>query len=220
MPQSHASRQARRASALSLAAVARACGKRFRRCLPRLTVLLLALMLACNLVAVAFADSFEDRRVRTGARIFRSLLAADMDLAAKSKARAGLQIWVIGKGDALQLDVHELIASQTDAKRALIQNLPVKITGYQSIEQISALSAPVAVFFVSAPKEAEFKQWLDWSAKTRTVLFSPFDGHVERGMTAGISIQAKVQPLLNQRQAKALELKLKPFFLRVAKVLP
>ena len=35
-----------------------------------------------------------------------------------------------------------------------------------------------------------------------------------------ISIQAKVQPLLNQRQAKALELKLKPFFLRVAKVLP
>lgn len=190
-----------------------------KRWLPRLAVLLFTLLIACNWVAVAFADSFENRRIRTGARIFRSLLAADIDLAAKAKARAGLRIWVIGNGDALQLDVHELIASQTDAQRSAIQTLPVKITGYQQFDQISALAAPVAVFFASAPNEAEFKKWLDWSAKTRTILFSPFDGHVERGMTAGISIQAKVQPLLNQSQAQALDLKLKPFFLRVTKVL-
>ena len=214
MPHSPLHRQVRRASARKREAV-----RAFERWLPRLAMLLFALLLACNLVAVAFADSFEDRRVRTGARIFRSLLAADIDLAAKAKARAGLRIWVIGKGDALQLDVHELIASQTDAQRSAIQTLPVQITGYQQFDQISALAAPVAVFFVSSPNEAEFKKWLDWSAKTRTILFSSFDGHVERGMTAGISIQAKVQPLLNQSRAQAIDLKLKPFFLRVTKVL-
>ena len=218
MPHSLLHRQVRRASARKRVAVR--APKRWlpRWAVPRLAMLLFALLLACNLVAVAFADSFEDRRVRTGARIFRSLLAADIDLTAKAKARAGLRIWVIGKGDALQLDVHELIASQTDAQRSAIQTLPVKITGYQQFDQISSLPAPVAVFFASAPNEAEFKKWLDWSAKTRTILFSPFDGHVERGMTAGISIQAKVQPLLNQGRAQAIDLKLKPFFLRVTKV--
>lgn len=213
MPQSPATRQASHASATTPACVQ-------ARRLRQLTVFFLGVLLACNLVAVAFADSFEDRRIRTGARIFRSLLAADTDLAAKSKTRAGVTVWVIGKGDALQMDVHELIASQTDPKRALIQNLPVKITAYAQFDQIPAASAPVAVFFVTPPKEAEFKQWLAWSAKHRTVLFSPFEGHVERGMTAGISIQAKVQPLLNQSKMQAVELKLKPFFLRVAKVLP
>jgi hypothetical protein len=215
MPHSLLLRQVRRANARKQVAV-----RAPKRWLPRLAMLLFSLFLACNLVAVAFADSFEDRRVRTGARIFRSLLAADIDLAAKAKARAGLRIWVVGKGDTLQLDVHELIASQTDAQRSAIQTLPVKITGYQQFDQVSALAAPVAVFFASAPKEAEFKKWLDWSAKNRTILFSPFEGHVERGMTAGISIQAKVQPLLNQSRAQALDLKLKPFFLRVSKVLP
>lgn len=215
MPHSLLHRQVRRARACRLWSV-----RAPKPWLPRLAVLLIVLLLACNLVAVAFADSFEDRRIRTGARIFRSLLAADIDLGAKAKARAGLRVWVIGKGDALQLDVHELIASQTDAQRSAIQTLPVKITGYQQFDQISTLPAPVAVFFASAPKEAEFKKWLDWSAKNRTILFSPFEGHVERGMTAGISIQAKVQPLLNQGRAQAIDLKLKPFFLRVTKVLP
>lgn len=213
MPQSPASRQASHASVQTVAA---ARARRWRQ----LVVLLLGLVLACNLVAVAFADSFEDRRIRTGARIFRSLLAADTDLATKSRKPGRVVVWVIGKGDALQQDVHELIASQTDAKRALIQNLPVKITAFQQFEQISALPPPVAVFFVTPPKELEFKQWLDWSIKHHVILFSPFEGHVERGMSAGISIQAKVQPLLNQAQMQAIELKLKPFFLRVAKVVP
>ena len=210
MPELLALRQVRPASVTTPA----------RRARKRVALLLFSLVLACNLVAVAFADSFEDRRVRTGARIFRSLLAADTDLQSKAKARAGLHIWVIGKGDVLQQDVHELIASKVDPKRATIQTLPVTISSHQSFDELGSLPAPVAVFFVSAPKEAEFKKWLDWSAKTRTILFSPFEGHVERGMTAGISIQAKVQPLLNQSKAQALQLKLKPFFLRVTKVLP
>lgn len=211
MPQLPAIRQASWASVSALAAV-RLCGLR------ALAGVLLGLLLSCILVAAAFADSFEDRRVRTGARIFRSLLAADMDLG--SKSGAGVTIWVIGNGDVLQQDVHELIASQSDPTRARIQNLPVNITAYQRFEQVGPLPTPVAVFFVTPPKEAEFKQWLAWSTKHHTVLFSPFEGHVERGMTAGISIQAKVQPLLNQRQMQAVKLRLKPFFLRVAKVWP
>ncbi len=50
------------------------------------------------------------------------------------------------------------------------------------------------------------------------ILYSPFEGDVERGVTAGLSIEAKVLPFVNQRTLEASGVELKPFFLKVAKV--
>jgi hypothetical protein len=52
------------------------------------------------------------------------------------------------------------------------------------------------------------------------VLYSPFEGHVERGVPAGIAVEAKVQPYLNLSALQAAGIELKPFFLKVAKVRP
>jgi hypothetical protein len=50
------------------------------------------------------------------------------------------------------------------------------------------------------------------------VVFSPFEGDVERGVQSGIAIEARVRPYLNTNALRAAQVRLKSFFMKVAKV--
>jgi len=59
-----------------------------------------------------------------------------------------------------------------------------------------------------------------WSTAAKVVLYSPFDGDVERGAAAGLCIEAKVQPFLNMPALQAAGVEIKPFYVKVARVYP
>jgi hypothetical protein len=52
------------------------------------------------------------------------------------------------------------------------------------------------------------------------ILYSPFEGDVERGATAGVSIQSKVQPFVNAGTLKSSGIALRRFYLDHARVVP
>ena len=54
-------------------------------------------------------------------------------------------------------------------------------------------------------------------SKNHIIVFSPFEGDVERGVQCGIAVQARVRPFLNMKSLKSAGVSLKPFFLKVAK---
>ena len=204
------------------------------------------LVILCALWALfagqALADSFEDRRVRAGARLMRPLLAADSQLEQKIAANGGLTIWLIGAAPKLNAELAELIAPSQDPERAKIRGALISIQSYASLAEALVASTaradatnagfaarvsttskgklPVAVFFAAPLSPTAFLDWLSWGKTQHVLLFSPFEGHVERGMTAGLSVQAKVQPYLNSQSMRDIGLQLKPFFLRVSKVYP
>lgn len=166
--------------------------------------------------ASARADSQDDRRVRTGARVFRTLLLADVALARKASADGTLDI-AIYSGDASGADeVAPLIRPDVVAGAPKGNGPAIRIRRVDALGDDTL--PPVGLFLASPLAGGELDRLIDWSIRHRVILYSPFEGDVERGVTAGLSIGAKVLPFVNQRTLEASGVELKPFFLKVAKV--
>lgn len=185
--------------------------------LPRAFRQLFCLLLAFGLFASsAFADSEQERRVRTGARLFRSLLAADVAIEKRAATDGSLQVVILGSEQRLSRQMGELIAPNAQAQ---IRNHTLRIRLLSNFTEVTG-APPVAVFLSSVPPEADFDALVRWAIARKVILYSPFEGHVERGALAGISIEAKVLPYINVQTLKASGIELKPFFLKVAKRFP
>ncbi len=77
---------------------------------------------------------------------------------------------------------------------------------------------PAAVFLATRLSSAEIDALVRWSIANHVIVYSPFEGDVERGIPAGLAVEAKVQPFLNLTTLEAAGIELKPFFVQVAKV--
>jgi len=185
---------------------------------------LIALVAAVAAVSVsastARADDAGDRRVRAGARLFRSLLTAQVALESRAAADGALHVILYGSDAHLSSEISTLIASGGDAGKPGIKDLPVRIDNITSLSALAQAQQPAGVFIVSAQSETELAELVRWSTVSKVVLYSPFDGDVERGAAAGICIEAKVQPFLNLPALQAAGVELKPFYVKVARVFP
>lgn len=185
----------------------------------RVGVVALAMLLVCALglglaSATARADSQDERRVRTGARLFRSLLAADV--AVERKARRGvLDVAVYAPAEDQADLVVPVIAPDGEAGKVRGLNLELR-----RIDAPDEANPPMSVFLAAPLPAPELAALIDWSRRHKVLLYSPFEGDVERGVMAGLSIEAKVLPFVNSRALAAGGVELKPFFLKVAKVHP
>lgn len=186
--------------------------------------LALALLSLVTLAALgsnsALADDADDRRVRAGARLFRSLLAAETALEAQAGADGALHVVVFGGESAAAGDVSQLIAANGESGKTGIRDLPVKIERIATVTALDGAPKPAGIFLAGAPSDADLVKLIAWSNAAHIVLYSPFEGHVERGVAAGIAVEAKVQPYLNLPALQAAGVEIKPFYLKVAKVYP
>ncbi len=168
----------------------------------------------------ALADDADDRRVRAGARLFRSLLAAETALEAQAGADGVLHVVVFGGENTVAGDVSQLIAASGESGKAGIRDLPVKIERIANVAALDGAPKPAGIFLAAAPTDADLTKLIAWSNAAHIVLYSPFEGHVERGVAAGIAVEAKVQPYLNLPALAAAGVEIKPFYLKVAKMYP
>ena len=169
----------------------------------------LALLLLVAPNTVGSADESEGRRVRMGARVLRSLLAADTRIEERAGPSGALEILVIGNDRPLMADV-----ARTLTGGAAIGDRPVTVT---LAEQPDDAVVP-GVVFVAAPVDAQrLGQLVRWCRQRDVILYSPFEGDVEQGATAGLSIAARVQPYLNLGAMASAGMAPKPFFLRVSR---
>ena len=170
--------------------------------------------------STARADDADDRRVRAGARLFRSLLTAQVALESKAAADGALHVVLYGADAHLAGEIAALIAANGEGGKAGIKDLPVKIDNVTELAALAQTAQPAGVFLVSAQSEKDLAELVRWSTTAKVVLYSPFDGDVERGAAAGICIEAKVQPFLNLPALQAAGVEIKPFYVKVARVYP
>lgn len=174
---------------------------------------LLVLVLGLGLAAAsARADSQDERRVRTGARVFRTLLLADVALAAKAGVDGKLDIAIYASPGARIDDITALIVPEG----AGAPGPAIQLRRLDALDE--STPPPVGLFLATPLTETQLVRAVDWSIRNQVILYSPFEGDVERGATAGLSIEAKVLPFVNQRTLSASGVELKPFFLKVARV--
>lgn len=182
------------------------------RCAPFLVATTLTLA-----VPNAVADNTDDRRVRAGARLLRSLLAADTGLD-KRLVDGKVLVWVYAADRRGAAEAAEQIVPSGDAAAAKLRDLALTATASTDLPGDAAV--PTAIFLASRPNNAQLEALVRWSIEHHAIVYSPFEGDVERGIPAGLSVEAKVQPYLNLKTLQAAGIELKPFFLQVAKVTP
>ncbi|MFT5546614.1 MAG: hypothetical protein ACI8YD_002314, partial [Rheinheimera aquimaris] len=99
-----------------------------------------------------------------------------------------------------------------------VRDIPIKLD-LLPLQTINSLDKTPMAIFVSQPlSDAQAAALVAYSIKQHIIVFSPFEGDVERGILAGLSVEATVKPLLNRHTLEASELQIKSFYLKVAKL--
>jgi len=181
-----------------------------------LGLLLLTLGLALGNVR---ADSYDERRVRSAARLMRALLAADEGLVSRHPDGADVQVLILARNERKASPLGDLIAPTQNAEPSQVSGLKLSVATRPSLPEADT-PAPDAIFLAEPLDTRDFTTLLFWCIDHRVILYSPFEGDVERGATAGLSIQAKVQPFVNRETLTASGIQLRAFFLDHSRVWP
>jgi hypothetical protein len=162
----------------------------------------------------AFADEATERRMQAGARLFRALLAADVDL--PKKTTGGNQLLIIFYADGNARQAGELAASFAAAD---LRGLAVvaEATNDASLARY-VTRVPAGIFIASATPRPVLQSLIRYGIEHHVIVYSPFEGDVELGVLGGLAIEAQVRPFVNRATLEASRITLKSFFLQVAKV--
>lgn len=161
------------------------------------------------------ADPVSDRRAQSGLRLFKALIAANEELEAGANDGKLTVVFLYRDDLARARALGEGFAS------APVRGLPVAAAYFKDSDlEALAASRPAAVFLADAPEDKTLERLVAFSIQNKVILYSPFEGHVEKGVLGGLSVEAQVRPYVNLKTLAAANLKLKPFFMKVAKVFP
>jgi len=166
------------------------------------------------------SDAVQDRRSSAGARLFWALLAADLDLAKKTSADGTLLVVVFYTTDRSEADKLGATLGGGRDERS-VKGHPVRIEATDDPAFAAYTKAPPAgIFLAQEPASSDLRAIVRYGIDHRVIVYSPFEGHVEQGVLAGLSVGARVQPYVNRSTLRASHVRLKQFFLKVTKVYP
>jgi hypothetical protein len=177
-------------------------------------------MLLAATAALA-ADGPQDHRNRIGLGLFRTLLAADRELAEKRLDSGELLILFVHRDDPE--GARELMAAFARSDEA---GEPEPVRGMPLLLEATA-DPELAGYDHRRPAGVFLAQELDGAARAAVVRFgianrvatySPFEGDVESGVLGGLSVEAQVRPYVNARTLRESGMSLKEFFLAHSKV--
>lgn len=183
----------------------------------RKSVLTVVLVVAIVYAAQpSVSDDFTERRITAGARIFRALLAADVDIIQKTSGNGELRLGLLYIDHTDNAEMAAAALGHRGDSRIRKMKIRIEIVSFDKC--IANDKGPLAGVFVTQRLNAENLRTLTaFASERRMVVFSPFEGDVERGVQSGIAIEARVRPYLNTKALRTAQVRLKSFFMKVAK---
>lgn len=172
-------------------------------------------LVICMLGAIPFTCLAENQhsagRKIIAVNLLPSLLSADIELEKKLSTDNRLEIRVIYVEDAQA--GFQLSSSLGMIKQ--INGFAVRLTTEPLAQSLDTEREAPAVYFI-AERLPNITPLLRVAKSRGRMLYSPYSGDVERGITAGISLTDRILPYVNRQSLKDARVKLKPFFLKVA----
>jgi hypothetical protein len=182
-------------------------------------LLAFAMALAVALGAPLIADDLADVRAQAGARLFRAFLSADVDLDRKKVEKDQILVVFLYTDDRRRAaDLAGSFAG--NSKEAVtIHGAPVlvELSADQSLASYGS-RVPAGIFLAQAPSLNTLKTIIRYGIDHHVIVYSPFEGHVERGVLGGLAVEAQVRPYVNRSTLDASSITLKPLFFKVTKV--
>lgn len=151
-------------------------------------------LLLC-LVVGAFAGETNQRRVEISLSIFPRIVAVDNDFRSKLGPERTARLLFVYDGDP---------ANAKKLSEALLEKTG-NIGGMHLVSDVADIKQPlptgdelpVAIFLAETLDPAKLKIVMDFAREHHRLVFSPFPGDVERGVTVGISVTSRVKPYFN-----------------------
>ena len=159
-----------------------------------------------------FGGEREDVRIRAGLDLFPSLLAADMEIENKKSRDGTLLLVLIYTTDREKAEELAGYLKRVDRIREL--PIRVEISDDPSLEGFKDRSP--AGIFLTQPVGYALDEILKFARYKKIIVFSPFEGDVERGVPGGIHISDRLLPYLNVTALRSSDVQIKSFFLRVS----
>ena len=160
-----------------------------------------------------FADEWTLQRIWAGLELFPTVLSADSNL--KDKTVGGKLRLVLIYGDE-ESRARQMARSLKEKKS--IRGVPVSVAT-ENID--SFLSHPgkadTSAIFLTEKIDDRIFPLVEYGIQNNLIVFSPFDGDVEDGATAGIFIRDRILPYVNVETLEKSDIRLKQLFLKVAK---
>lgn len=173
--------------------------------------LLLALLLWLPLLpSPALTQDALSPRLQIGIGILPAVVAANKRLAAD--ASPVLPVYLVYNNNRHLAEQLKPELEKVDR----IQRHLLEVQGIALTELLERELEPSAVIFIVEPLGANLPRLIEFVERRKVLLFSPFEGDVERGVAAGFRVTDKVLPLVNVTALKQSNIHLKAFFLRVA----
>jgi len=178
----------------------------------KLLTYLLLIPVACIFWVFPEIASSDNPRIIIGINLFPSFLASDQNISTKTGNDDHLHILILYQYDKKTADN----IAQRLIKLKKIRGIPIHVivTSIDELEYSSNQS--IAGMFISEPM-IQLTPIIKKSIDHQFIVFSPFEGDVEKGITGGIYITEKIEPYINQKTLLLANIKMKSFFIRVSK---
>ena len=189
------------------------------RILNKLIIFFLMAMVGLTLANSTNADK-DSTRIRIGLKLFRTILAADTKIKEKKDINGELVLALIYKrsqSDAA-LYAQKLQKLGKGKNQGKIKKIPItiKILSSEHLVQLENLK-PAGIYLLEEIDNSTLQDLISYGIKHQIIVYSPFAGAVEQGVTAGLIIDARVKPYINSKTLTTSQLQLKSFFLKVSK---
>ncbi|HPF60377.1 MAG TPA: hypothetical protein P5149_15520 [Candidatus Competibacteraceae bacterium] len=186
----------------------------------RRSALLLGILLSLLSASYDALGDPQEQRAQIGLRLFRTLLAADEDLEQKADAQGRLPLALIYRNDRRMAEefAAALQTSGHGREQGKIKNHPIYAilmddTHLNTLQE----QVPAAIYLVQPLPDSALEGVIRYGVDHHRIVFSPFEGHVEKGVLAGLAIEVRVLPYINQTILKRSGIRLKNLLLKVAK---
>ncbi len=188
-------------------------------------IFLRILLVWFSLLCMANAGEMLDARINIGLKLFRALLAADLNIKTKVNSEGKMPLLLIYKDNSTKGKKFskELLSLGQKNGQAQIKNIPINVSylSYQEFlsqqHNLQEHSPPAGIFLLDKFSSDELQLISAYGIKYHLIIYSPFDGDIENDITAGLSIGVRVRPIVNLKILKTSEIQIKSFFLKVAK---
>lgn len=178
----------------------------------RHALLFFVLICLCNIPALA--ENREIRLVQAGLELFPGVLSADMDIHKKLGHDKKLLLLLVHKNHPVE--AAELAEKLLTVGSIRSIGMRVEVLSSDALTN-DTWRHPAGIFLVQAMDD-KLSAILQYAGKHQALVFSPFEEEVRRGVPAGLFIRNKIKPYINMRALRTFNVRLKPFFLRIATI--
>jgi hypothetical protein len=106
--------------------------------------------------------------------------------------------------------------SQRLCELKAIRNIPVRVEISNDLAMSAYADNPPAGIFILQPLGEKLPELIRFAVNKGIILFSPFQGDVEKGVLGGLHISDRVLPYINKSTMNSAGINIKQFFIRVS----